>query len=69
MQKTSPNTGQQREYTKERMLLSTVRISRREHELFMNACKIKGVSRSQFLRDALREKALRVMTEAIETTN
>jgi uncharacterized protein (DUF1778 family) len=61
MQKTLPKKPQERIYTKEPMLLSTVRISRGDHELFMRACKLQGVSRSQFLRDALREKALRII--------
>jgi uncharacterized protein (DUF1778 family) len=50
-----------RTYTKERMIFSSFRLLRRDVELITVACAMSGTSRSEFLRQALREKALRLV--------
>jgi uncharacterized protein (DUF1778 family) len=50
-----------RTLTKVPMQLTTVRISNKDSQLCLAAAAIEGVSRSEFLRQALRERANRVL--------
>ena len=48
--------------TKKTMLLSSLRIPRPTDELIVAACAAKGISRSEFIRTALRQAALKIIT-------
>jgi uncharacterized protein (DUF1778 family) len=43
------------------MLLSSYRIPRRDDELIVAACASAGISRSEFMRTALRQVALKMI--------
>ncbi len=46
-----------RTLTKKTMLLSTVRLPARDAEIWLSASALEGISRSEFLRKAIRERA------------
>jgi uncharacterized protein (DUF1778 family) len=48
-------------YTKEKQLAFNYRLSRKDRELMLAAAHSLGCSRAEFLRNACREKAMRVL--------
>jgi len=52
-------------YTKRPMIYSSYRLPKRDNDLLITACSVSGMSRSEFLRQALREKALKVIQQRV----
>ena len=55
-----------RRFTKKEMILSSVRVPVSTAELWLAASAVEGVSRSEFLRTALRERVKRVLAGTAE---
>jgi len=51
----------QKRFTKRPMVLSSYRVTPSDNELFKAAAGKEGISQSEFLRRAIREKASRVL--------
>jgi predicted HicB family RNase H-like nuclease len=50
-------------YTKEKMLASSVRVSKRDMDSVVLACRLQGISRSEFIRRTLAEKAAQIRSQ------
>jgi hypothetical protein len=53
--------NQKRILTKNKMITSAYRLNQKDRNLFVAASKTEGISRSEFLRLAIRERALRIL--------
>jgi hypothetical protein len=58
--------GRERILTKVPMAWTGLRIPRAEMDLWLAASAKRGVSRAEFVREALREKAIRTLSESAQ---
>ena len=48
--------------------VTTVRLSKRDNEYFIDAASLEGVSRSKFLRKAIRDRSKRILPRKFRST-
>lgn len=48
--------------------VTTVRLSKRDNEYFIAAASLEGVSRSEFLRKAIRDRSKRILPRKFRST-